>query len=257
MAKSISDEDKKKVLELVAQDFTYNQVADQMGWTHSSRKGTVANIVRDSKKNFTPKEELKKVIVTSVITLDQMSKEERYKYLKDNITKTPRGVIIFSSFSGQEKDFFIDEYFKILQSTDSLNEVEEQQLFSACVEFILAYRVLSLKSEEEKCYAETMQGLWKQGDPRYRAFLDERFQKEYVQHTEAYRKFITDLKMSRAQRLDKIKNEKRTLVDLATELSNKSAQSQAADEIVRLSKETDEELKRMIESGYLFGVFEE
>ena len=63
--------------------------------------------------------------------------------------------------------------------------------------------------------------------------------------------------MSRQQRLKEVRSQKLTLVDLAESLSSKNAQSEVAEEIEKLAKVKDEELKRLLEDGYLHGVFED
>lgn len=249
----IAEDTIKEVIQLNQTGISALDIAEKIGWPRNeySRK-KIGKIL----KGVAPTQAIQKSQELE-LTLDQMTRDQRFEYLKENVTKTPRARLVFNTFTAAEKEFFLDEYLKILRATDSISEPEEQSLFSACVEYVLAFRALDLKSIEEKCYAETQAGKWKQGDIRFRAFVDDKFAKQYQQHLETYRKLVTDLKMSRSQRLDKIKNEKRTLVDLAVELSSKSAQTIATDDIIRLSRLTDEELKKMIDNGYVMGIFEE
>jgi ribosomal protein S13 len=72
-----------------------------------------------------------------------------------------------------------------------------------------------------------------------------------------YQKGIQQLKMSREQRLKELTSQKVNLVDLAQQLSSKNVQSEVAEEIERLSKERDEQLKKMLDEGHLHGVFED
>ena len=72
-----------------------------------------------------------------------------------------------------------------------------------------------------------------------------------------YQKGMSELKMSRSQRLKEVRSQKQSLIDLAEELSNKNAQSEVADEIARLSKMKDDELKRLLDLGHLYGIFEQ
>lgn len=192
-------------------------------------------------------------------TLDEMTRKERYEYIKNKLESTPRFVLAFSQFSESDKRVFIDEYLNVVKSIDSLTEAEEQSLFSAITSFVLAYKALNRKEREEKLYEETLQGLHAQGDPEYRSTLSQcqDYAREHEKQMSIYQKSIDQLKMSREQRLKEIRSEKKTLVDLAEEMSHKNIQAEVAVEIERLSKLRDEELKRMIESGYLFGSFEE
>jgi len=250
---NISEDLKAQVLAYNDQGLSSMQIAEKINWPKNeySRK-KIGKILKEANKHAVIASPEAKDLN---LTLDQMTRDQRFEHLKNSVMKTPRATLVFNSFTEAEKEFFLDEYLKILKATDSISEPEEQSLFSACVEYVLAFRALDLKAIEEKCYAETQAGKWKQGDVRFRAFADDKFAKQYQQHLETYRKLVTDLKMSRSQRLDKIKNEKRTLVDLAVELSSKSAQTTATEEIIRLSRLSDEELQKLMDNGYVLGVF--
>jgi hypothetical protein len=63
--------------------------------------------------------------------------------------------------------------------------------------------------------------------------------------------------MSRDQRLKDISGQKKTLTDIAQELSSRSAQADAAEEIERLDKLKEAELARMLEKGFIFGEYNE
>jgi hypothetical protein len=255
MAKQVTDIEKGKIADLARQGLTDKEIAEELGWTHKTATRSVArerkrlNIRKDQDSDAPPKPEH--------VSLDSMNRENRYEYVKATLEKSPRARVFFQSLSPDERAFFEDEYFKILRSTDSINEVEEQQLFSACIEFVLATRALNFHQREEHMYAETIAGAVDTDDPAYRPTLDDKFKKDYKVHMENYKALIKDLKMSRSQRLDKIKNDRRSLVDLVTDLSDKTEQVNAAEDIIRLNKLRDSELKNMIENGYIFGRFDE
>lgn len=190
-------------------------------------------------------------------TLDEMGREERYRFIENKLQKTPRFKITFKNFAKEEKDVFIEEYLSIIKSTETLTEAEEQALFASILELVLALQSLSRKQREEILLEESLSGKIKQGDPKYRTIVDQRYQKEYDSHMRLYQSGMEQLKMSRNQRLKEFRSQKQTLVDLAEELSARNAQAEVALDIERLSKLKDEELKRMLENGYLFGVFDE
>ena len=108
-------------------------------------------------------------------------------------------------------------------------------MFAAVLEFVLAFQALNRKEMEEKLRDRTLDGEFDENDPRYRRHVDDKYQKEYDQHMKLYQ----------------------TLVDLAEALSQKNAQAEVADEIENLSKLKDKELKKLIDEGYVWGVFGE
>ncbi len=231
------------------ENMTYRAVAERLGAKNvNSCIRRLANIVKhfdEQKTKF------------SDISLDSMTRDERYEYLKKNIENFPRVKMFFASFSGEERAVFLDEYLKIVRSFDSLTEPEEQTLFTAILEYILAARALRLKSIEEKLYEKSMSGEIKEDDAEFRRTVSDRYQKEYESHMKNYENLLKACKATRNQRLSEIKSERKTLVDVAQEMTNKSIQSDMAERIIKLSDAKDEELKRLIEGGYLFGDFKD
>lgn len=198
-----------------------------------------------------------KVIVKSEKTLDEMTRQERFGFIEHKLQTTQRFKIAFKNFDTAEKELFIEEYLNIVKATDSLTEIEEQSLFSGILELILALQALSRKEREEKLFESSMNGEIRDGDPKFRRMVDDRYQKEYEAHMKLYHKCIEGLKMSRTQRLTEVRSQKQTLVDLSQELTSKNAQSEVAEEVTRLSKLKDEELQKMINEGHIFGIFNE
>jgi hypothetical protein len=124
-----------------------------------------------------------------------------------------------------------------------------------------------MKTEEETLYNESKRGNIPQYiagpngkeiiNHQFRGSIDSRFEDEYHAHLKSYDKFMDTLKMSRKQRLDRIKQDRKSLVDIAMDLSSKDAQANAALEIEKMSQLKDDELKRMLENDYIIGVFED
>jgi hypothetical protein len=190
-------------------------------------------------------------------TLDEMTRDERTDYIEVRLQTTPRFKVAFQNFSSNEKEVFVSEYLQVMRSTETITEAEEQALFASVLEFVLALQSLSRKEREEKWFEQSVAGDIKEDDPRHRRFVDDRYNKEYDAHMKLYQKGMEQLKMSRSQRLKEVRSQKQTLLDLAESLSSRNAQAEVAEEIERLSKYKDDELKKMIDNGYLFGVFED
>lgn len=263
-ARTISDIEKQTIHKLAAEGKSDAQIADILGWTH---KGKVRSVAQIRRKDGPANQKFAVKMAATGQSLEQMSKAERITFLHQGFETNLRTKLTFENFSNNEKDLFRQEYFNALKSIESLTEAEEQQLFIAILEYVKAMRAMQVQSSEERLYAESMRGQIKKHitglngaseiNPNWRATVDPRFAEEYDTHLKAYREIMDDLKLSRKQRLDKIKSDKKTLVEVAVELSNIDAQAQAAEDIERLSKETNETLQEMLKNGYLLGKFGE
>jgi len=200
----------------------------------------------------------KPVELDSRHSMELMTRDARNEYLRLRLRGSPRyKAIIEQSFSTPEKELFEYEYCELIKSMDSLNEAEEQMFFSSLCEYVLAQRARNLKSEQEQCVAETLVGRWVQGDPRFLQRVSEQWSVDEKTHMERYESLMKSLKLSRAQRLDKRSDgNRKTLLDIAQELSHSDSKNIVADEIAALDRKTNEELKRLLDNGYLYGVFD-
>jgi len=252
MPKIFVKEERDLVLQLSREGRTYVEIARIMSEKYPdswSAKNAVRSIARIVKGREDDGEDEK--------TLDEMTRDERASFIEGKLQTTPRFRVAFQNFSNDEKEVFVSEYTQVIRSTDTITEAEEQALFASVLEFVLALQSLSRKEREEKWFEQSVAGTISDTDPRFRRFVDDRYQKEYDSHMKLYQKGMEQLKMSRSQRLKEVRSQKQTLIDLAEELSSKNAQAEVAEEIERLSKAKDEELKRMVDDGHLFGIFED
>ena len=238
-----SEELFNQIQELHKQGLSYQKIATQLGLSKAKVQRTInkhqATVFKDAPK----------------VMLEEMTREDRTKYVEFKLKNSPRAKYIFQDLDNTEKQFFLDEYMNIMKSIDSITEAEEQQLFLACVEYVLAYKAQRMQACEQKFYKDTMDGVYDSDAPQYRPQLDDRFTKEYEQHMKRYSDLMKSLKLNRDQRLDKIKSERRNLIDVVSEFITVSSQNLVADEIERLNKLKQEELRKLIENNQLFGEF--
>lgn len=252
MPKIFPKEERDAVLQLSNEGRTYVEIAKIMqerfptNWNSKNAHRSIPRILRGKEDDAEDEK-----------TLDEMTREERFKYIESRLQGTARFKITFANFNQEQRDVFIDEYLKVIKSTENITEAEEQALFASILEFILALQALSRKEREESLFEQSQNGDIPPEDARYRRFVDDRYHKEYDSHMKLYQKGMEQLKMSRSQRLKEISSQKQTLIDLAQDLSSRNAQAEVSEEIERLSKFKDSELKKMIEEGHLYGIFEE
>lgn len=252
MPKVFSQEEKEMVFQLSKQGHTYVEIAKLMAdkfpatWNSKNANRSVARILKG--KNDDSEDDK---------TLDEMTRDERALFVESKLQLTPRFKLAFKNFKEEEKEVFVNEYVQVIRSTDTITEAEEQVLFAAILEFVLAMQALSRKEREEQWFEQSVSGFIKEDDPRFRRFVDARYHKEYESHAKLHQQGMEQLKMGRAQRLKEVRSQKQTLIDLAEELSSKNAQAEVADEIERLSKLKEDELKRLLEDGHIHGIFED
>jgi|SRR5689334_5297384 len=252
MPKVFTKEEKDRVHVLSSEGRTYVEIAKIMSaefpdtWNAKNANRSVARILKGKDDDGDDDK-----------TLDEMTREERTKFIEKKLQGTPRFKIAFKHFDDEEKAVFVSEYIDVIKSTETITEAEEQALFASVLEFVLALQALARKEREEKLFEQSLNGEISDTDPRFRRFRDESYGKEYDAHMKLYQKGMEQLKMSRSQRLKEVRSQKQTLVDLAEELSSRNAQAEVSEEIERLSKQKDEELKKMIDNGHLFGIFED
>lgn len=252
MVKELSDQGKNntEVAKIMAERFPDN-------WGSKTAHRTVARILKEFDPSSIVVEDLKPAKKPVIKTLDEMTREERSRYIEARMQATPRFRMTFRNFNTEEKEVFVDEYMQVIRSTETLTEVEEQALFASILELVLALQSLGRKEAQEQLRDQSLNGEIPEDDPRFLRVVDDKYQREYDQHMKLYQKGMEQLKMSRKDRLKEVRSQKQSLVDLAEELSSKNAQSEVADEIERLSKLKDDELERLLELGHIHGIFDE
>ena len=247
-----------RVYALAKQGMSNTEVARQMkrefpdDWQSEYAHRTVARLLKESED-----EAIIKTTVDAEKTLDEMSREERYLHIEAKLQNTPRFRMAFRHFNIDDKSVFVDEYLSIVKSTETLTEPEEQALFAAILALVLGLKALSRKEKLEQLRDQSLSGEIPEGDPKFTKHIDPRYQKEHDDNMKLFQKGLSELKMSRSQRLKEVRSQKQTLVDLAEELSQKNTQAEVADEIERLAKLSNDELQRLLELGHVHGVFED
>jgi len=268
MPKIFSQEEKDLALRWSADGLTYSEIAKRLAGDYpdnwqdlKSPERAVGRLLKQAREQGGSSVDSDKSNseVSNLKTLDEMTREERHLHISQKLQSSPRFRLTFRNFNQDEKDLFMEEYLNIIRSTDTITEAEEQSLFAACLEWVLALQALNRKEQQEKWHEQTKNGEYDDEHVRYTPHLGaaEKYAREYDNHMKLREKGMEQLKMARRDRLKDVRTERRTLVDLAEELSTKTARNTAAEEIEHLSRLRDDELQSMIENGYILGKFEE
>ena len=179
------------------------------------------------------------------VNLSELTRNQRYDYLRKNLLKSTRGMHLFNKvLSKEEADLFCEEYFRILKEQDSLTNAEEQSLFAAILNYVLYHRALEMDKAARTKYESGAAG----------SVYDTRWQKEYNDRFTQYQKGIETLKLSRQQRLQDLARSGNTFLDLAEQLYKIENQEALTDEVMQIEKMTEKETQRLQENGWiLFG----
>lgn len=176
-----------------------------------------------------------------------MSRKQRYDYLDQNLDGSERAKHTFNHIlTPEEVKLFKEEYYRVLREQDSLTNAEEQQLFSAILNYVLAQRALQ---EDQLARTSYLNRNVPGNNPNQ--IYDSRFHEQYLNHFKQYQEGLKALKLSREQRLKDITNIGHTFLDFAEILNKKENQEGIADEIMKIEKMTEDEIKRLQENGWL------
>ena len=222
----------------------------------------IAEIVRPGAKSAWRKIKLiieqntsaKEAIVVGQETNKQfinMSVDERTKYIVNNFAKSARGKAILNALIDEEKNLFLEEYNRVHSEMESLTAAEDQMLIGGILSYILGLRASQALAECEIMFREYLKSNDKKAnDPRLLAAgRGEAHKQEMTVRMKDYREVMEKLKATRDKRLDRIKDAKYTFADLVVNMTEREYQDSIIDDIIKLNRAEESELKRLIEGG--------
>lgn len=267
-----SPDEKKTVLQLSKEGYTYKQIAEKLRPGVATAWRSVGEILREE-RNKTVSD-----TVTSPVTSSQPIKvmpPSRYTSkieLPDGMADSLSAREFMTMMDDDQRAIFVATYEDLRGDADdeSLTRAENEMLIRASYSNVKYLRAQSLLNVAENYLMMDMEGGLSDSkeDQAKRRFGGgrETFKKEVEQWHKEYMDLLNDLKLTRKQRLDKIKDTRNTFLDLQLELVNKQRQGSLVQDIKRINLATDEEFRRMArgETGpdgrthsWLIGAFDE
>jgi len=198
-----------------------------------------------------PQQPQQKEEVPQKALLNEMTRRQRYEHLTAKMGSTPRTKYLFETYNNEEKAIFIDEYDGIIREMESLTAAEEQQLFLALNNFVLAMRAQKRDKVAWDKHESSLKPVTPGALPQRIEPYDTRFTAEYDDRMTQYINGIKALKMSREQRLKDIAKSGNTFLDFAELLAKKENQLGISEEILSIEHKTEEELKRLQTNGWI------
>ena len=221
-----SEEDIKNILKMHQEGATHKQIAEKVRPGVPSAWRIIGDIIRKNKKN--------------VVVLPSQSKSTQ-EYL--------------TMLDVSQHDLFISTYedLKGEADTEQLTKAENEMLLRAAfshVKYLNAQKMLSKVDQYLMMDLEGKLGDSDQDNAKKRlAGRGDVYKKEAEQWHREYMELMNDLKLTRKQRLDKIKDTRNTFLDLQQELFNKNRQESIIEDIKKINTITKEELIRLANGG--------
>lgn len=251
MAKHFTEDEKRKIVELRGSGASYHDIAVALsrfkpdGTPHyRSIMEQYTKLKNNNQISVTP---VSPPVIEKVVSLGELSKGQRIEYLRSNLDTNPRFKNTLNSIlSPSEREMFLHEYFQVISEQDSLNNAEEQQLFTAILNLILFYRARERDNALYNNFINKVPNSTGQIMP-----YDTRWQDEAKECYTQYERGMKALKLSREQRLKDMEKIGNTFLDFAELLAKHENQEKIIEDIMYIERATDEEMKKFQENGWL------
>jgi len=248
-----SPDEKRTVLQLTKEGYTHKQIAEKLRPGVSTAWRSVGEIIR---------EERKQTVSQTVTDAPAASGSQQYQLVPPPkfSTKVELPDAMADSLSAREfmgmmdddqRAIFVATYEDLRGDADeeALTRAENDMLIRAAYSNVKYLRAQSLLNLAEGYMMMAMEGGFSNSDEDKAKIRfgggREAYKKEVEQWHKEYMELLNDLKLTRKQRLDKIKDVRNTFLDLQQELTDKVRQNSIVEDIKRINMATDDEFRRM------------
>lgn len=246
-----SPDEKSAILRMVEEGYTYKQIAERLRPGIKNAWRSIGDIVRENRERNAPTEESgsqAQVARESIlVTKKPTSRIELPSSMQDSLTARE----FMSILDDDQKDIFVATYEDLRGEADEeqLTQAENDMLIRAAfthVKYLRAQHMLALC--ESYLMLDLDGGLGNSDEDKAKRRMAGRgdaYKKEAEQWHKEYMELVQGLKLTRKQRLDKIKDTRNTFLDLQQELMTKLRQDSVVEEIKRINMATRDEFYRM------------
>ncbi len=255
---------------LFAEGYTYKMIGERLRPGIPSAWRSIGDIVRERiKPTLTPVGSGLPVATTNaIVQLHPSNTIELPDSLEDSLTARE----MLGMLDDEQRDLFLATYEDLIGESDEeqVTRAEKEMLLKASFAHVCSLRAARKINQCEGYLMMDLNGQLGDSDAdkakKRMAGRADTYKKEYELYNKEYVEMLQGLKMTRAQRLDKIKDTRNTLLDLQAELVRKARQESIVDEIKKINMATREEFERMArgENGphgqrvpWLIGAFDE
>jgi transposase-like protein len=268
-----SPDEKRTVLKLAKEGWTHKQIAEKLRPGVATAWRSVGEIIRDERNKTTSNTVTAPAAKSSTPTKVTRSSGYTSKVeLPDNMADSLSAKEFMTMMDDDQRAIFVATYEDLRGNADedALTRAENEMLIRASFSNVKYLRAQSLLHIAETYLMADIEGALSDSDEdeAKRRFGGgrETYKKEVEQWHKEYMELLNDLKLTRKQRLDKIKDTRNTFLDLQQELVNRDRQGSIIEDIKRINRATDDEFHRMAKGhvgpdgrshSWLIGAFDE
>lgn len=266
-------DEKAAIKKMIVEGYTYKQIGERLRPGVPTAWRSIGDIVREEIKPqpLTPAQNGLPTAPTSTPVSRQVSAPSSVD-LPDSLVDSLTAREMISMLDDEQRELFVATYEDLMGNADDeqVTRAEKEMFLKASfahVKYLRAARMIALCEQYLMMDLDGHLGDSDADKAKKRlAGRGDAYKKEAELYHNEYMEILQSLKMTRAQRLDKIKDTRNTLLDLQAELSRKAKQDSIVDDIKKINNATKEEFLRMSrgEVGpdgnthpWLIGAFEE
>lgn len=249
--KRYNPKEKARIIEMAEQGYSYKDIAAELRPAVKSAWRSIGDIVREHKSQSSPTEESGSQAQVAREGVLKRSSSPSKVSLPESMEGSLTAREFMSMLDDSQKEIFIATYEDLRGEADEeqLTAAENEMLMRASFTHVKYLRAQYMLTQCETFLMLDLDGSLGQSDDdkakRRMAGRGDAYKKEAEQWHKEYMDLVEGLKLTRKQRLDKIKDTRNTFLDLQQELMAKVRQDSLVEEIKRINMATRDEFERM------------
>ena len=253
LRKQYSPDEKKRIMDLYDEGYTYKDIAEKIRPGIKTAWRTVGDIIRAERKKEDETKSVEMLEETKTHSTSITKKVKSSVQLPDSMSGSATARELMMMLDDEQREVFVSTYENLRGQADEdeLTSAENESLIRASyanVKYLRAHYMLMLCESYLMMELDGELSDTEEDKAKKRlAGRGDSYKKEAEQWSKEYNELLNDLKLTRKQRLDKIKDTRNTLLDLQEELMKKARQSSIVEEIKKINMATKEEFYRMAE----------
>ncbi len=267
-------DEKAAIRKMIAEGWTYKQIGEKLRPGVPTAWRSIGEIVREEIKPqpLSPAQDGVAPVAPTSTPVSRQSNSESAVDIPDSLADSLTAREMMSMMDDEQRELFVATYEDLLGNADDeqVTRAEKEMFLKASfahVNYLRANRMIAMC--EQYLMADLDGHLGDSDTDKAKKRLaggGEKYRKEADRYHNEYMEITKSLKITREQRLDKIKDTRNTLLDLQAELTRRAKQESIVDDIKKINNATKEEFMRMSrgEVGpdgqvhpWLIGAFEE
>jgi hypothetical protein len=253
--KQYSPDEKRRILDLNEEGWTYKQIAEQIRPGVKSAWRSIGEIIRQEREKQAPTEEQSPQIASSRQSVMGRVPSTSKVTLPPGMDTSLSAKEMMLMLDNDQQAIFVATYEDLRGEADEeqLTRAENEMLIRAAFSNVKYLRAQQMLAKCESYLMMDLDGMLGDSDDdkakKRLAGRGDAYKKEAEQWHKEYMELLNDLKLTRKQRLDKIKDTRNTFLDLQQELMKKVRQDSVIEEIKRINHATRDEFRRMAEGA--------